>query len=171
MSSLRQNWIFMQQSPKLKGHWHNYGNSKETDSNHLSKSCDPECKNHVPVVNKNCCVMTGEIWRGEVLFHSKLWRWGSKEKSIEKRERVEAGASPKGNKASAQMVTGKDLCLPVLFFSSFPLAALWKVLESSRQTAFIIWDLCLLYVQIWPFTCGLRKGQTGGIGRCRGYLN
>lgn len=87
MSSLRQNWIFMQQSPKLKGHWRNHGNSKETDSNHLCKSCDPECKKHVPVVNKNCYMMTGEIWRGEVLFHSKLWTWGSKEKSIEKREK------------------------------------------------------------------------------------
>lgn len=144
--------------------------SRETDNNHLSQSCDSECKKHVPVVNKNCYVMTGKIWRGEVLFHSKLWRWESKEKSIEKRESGREGSSqrkwsfiPDGDRERSMSSCPVLFCLPTGCTVEGP----WE----KGEMAFNGRDLRVSYVQIRPCTCGLRKGQTGRIRRCRGYLN
>lgn len=61
-----------------------------------------------------------------------------------RREReMEEGVTPKGNKASARRMTGEDLCLPCLCFSSFPLPGPWKVLERREEMAFNNWDLCV----------------------------
>lgn len=56
---------------------------------------------------------------------------------------MEEGVTPKGNKALTQKVTRKDLCLPCLCFSSFPLPRLWKVLERREEMSFNNWDLCV----------------------------
>lgn len=85
---------------------------------------------------------------------------------------MEEEAIPKGNKALALRMTGEDIYLPRLCFSSFLLPELWKVLDRREEMAFNNWDLCVSPVLRYEFLWA-EKGADKRISEldsCRGQV-